>query len=166
MKNERTYWNEEGLYQEEVNKLEDLKPDRGYTNNEYMNLFLAVSHLYYDVYNNGGCNIKDFYMKDIEKYIKPFIDEIKSINLNVKPNTLLRNLKNLEKLEEFINETILFIKDKDLSYDKYIIFYDYDNEQLSKKEIKGFRKITFGNKEDYNEWVNNRINSWNYKMIG
>lgn len=54
---EKTYWNSLGKYQDEVDRINKLVPSRGRTDNRYMNLFLVASNLYYDMYNNDGCNI-------------------------------------------------------------------------------------------------------------
>lgn len=54
---EKTYWNSLGKYQDEVDRINKLVPSRSRTDNRYMNLFLVASNLYYDMYNNDGCNI-------------------------------------------------------------------------------------------------------------
>lgn len=159
------YWNKQGKYQEELNKFNVLTPDWGYTDNKYMDLFLAISKIYYDVYNNGGGNIKDTYTEDIEKYIVPFAKDIKSLRLNVTMNTLIKNFKKLEKLEAFTDEVLLYLSGKDLSYDKHTVYFHYEREELSKDDKDGFSKITFGNYKDYADWVNHRINNWKYKFV-
>ena len=67
MKN--TYWNESGKYQEKVNEIYNFMPSWGKTNNPYMSLFLTASKLYHDVYNNGGGNIRDYYMMILKRVI-------------------------------------------------------------------------------------------------
>lgn len=161
----KTYWNSLGRYQEESDRIGELMPSRGKTDNKYMNLFLVASKLYYDVYNNGGCNIKDCYKDDIDKYIKPFANDIKAINFNVTLNTIYRNLKKEEKLERFMDEVIELVSDKDLSYTKYVVYFDNANEKLSYSEKEGFSEVSFGEKEDYESWVNHRINEWNYQLV-
>lgn len=74
MKN--TYWNHNGKYQAQVDEIEKLVPSFGYTYNPKMNLFLLISHLYYDAYNNGGGNIADCYTTDYEKYIPEDLRQI------------------------------------------------------------------------------------------
>ena len=166
MKN--TYWNESGKYQEKVNEIYNLMPSWGKTNNPYMNLFLTASKLYYDVYNNGGGNIRDCYVDDIEKYIKPYAEDVKckkGINFECALNTIIKNLRNEEKLENFLDSVIEFISDKDLSYDKYIAYFDNERELISYEKQEGFNEISFGNKEDFESWTGHRINSWGYKVV-
>lgn len=161
-----SYWNGNGKYQEEQEKLDSLKPSMGMTENKYVNLFLTISNIYYDVYNNGGGNLKDSYPERIEKYIVPFADELKSLRLNVKLDTLIRNFKKEDKLEAFLDEVIMYLQNKDLNYKKYSVFFNNDTEELSKVEKEGFYEITFGLEDEYNEWVNFRMKSWNFKFVG
>ena len=54
-----TYWNNNGKHQEWVEKINDTMPSMYDTDNYYMNVFIAFSNIYYDIYNNGGGNIED-----------------------------------------------------------------------------------------------------------
>lgn len=163
---ELNYWNGEGKYQQRVNKLSESMPDIGYTDNKYANLLIISKNLYHDIYNNGGCNIKDFYLKDIEKYVIPFNNKIKTMNFKVLPNTLIRYLKNETKLENLLNEIIELLNNKDLNYSKYILYQQFEDKKLSKSYHKDFEKIVFGIKKDYEEWINIRLSeTWNFKMI-
>lgn len=161
----KNYWNESGKYQSEVERISNLKPSWGRTDNAYMNLYLVATNLYYDVYNNGGCNIKDCYAKDIDTYVKPFANEIKAINFDVTLNTIYRNLKNEEKLERFIDEVIEFISDKDLSYTKYAVYVDFKNEKVSYTEREGFEEMSFGEEDEYKSWTDHRINQFKYELV-
>ena len=49
-----TYWNNNGKYQEWVDKINDTMPDMYDTDNKYMNIFIAVSKIYYDIYNSNS----------------------------------------------------------------------------------------------------------------
>lgn len=162
---ENCYWNDNGKYQNELERLNKLTPSWGKTTNPYLDLFLVSSGLYYDVYNNGGCNIRDCYVDDIEKCIKPFADDIKGINFNCTLNTIVKNLNNEEKLEKFMDDVIEFVSDKDLSYDKYLAYFDNDKKILSYEKQESLREISFGNKEDFEDWTNHRINAWNFKVV-
>ena len=161
-----TYWDGNGKQQEELKYLENQTPSWGMTDNKFMNLFIVASNVYYDVYNNGGGNLKESFPKRIETYLLPFASELKSLRLNVKMETLVRNFKNKEKLERFLDEIILYLQDKDLSYDKQTIFFDNEKEEVSRKEVEGFSVITFGNRQDCEDWVNHRVNNWKFKMVG
>ena len=160
----KIYWNGEGKYEKELKVLDDLIPRWGMTDNKYMNLFIVASAVYSDIYNNGGGNLKDSYTNKIEKYLIPFAGEVKTIRLNSKIETIIKNLKNEEKLERFMDEIILYLQDKDLTYDKQTIFFNNETEELSEQEVKGFNIITFGNRLDCEKWVNNRKNN-GFKMI-
>ncbi|PLS19240.1 hypothetical protein CVD28_02180 [Bacillus sp. M6-12] len=164
--NMNTYWNENGKFEVEIKQLNDLRPDWGMTDNPYINLFIIASNVYYDVYNNGGGNLRDNYPRKIEEYFVPFASELKSLRLNVKMDTIIRNLKKKEKLERFLDEVILYVQDKDLNYDKHTIYFDNDKEEVSKTKVEGFSVITFGNQKDCTDWVNHRMNAWNFKMVG
>lgn len=103
MKN--TYWNSNGKYQQEADKLSELMPDMGYTNNEYVNLFITVSHIYYRRYNDGDLFTE--FEECISKYIEPFSTEID-----------FNSYKDYEgqELEDLVSRIIEFVKNKDLSY--------------------------------------------------
>lgn len=159
-----SYWGNYGKYQKELDKLNELTPDCGMTENKYINLFLTISNIYYDVYNNGGCNLRDNYPKRIENYLAPFSDELKTLRLNVTLNTLIKNFKNEEKLEAFMDEVIMYLQDKDLEYKMYTVFFNHETEELSKVEKEGFNRITFGLEDVYKDWIRVRI-GWNYKWI-
>lgn len=162
---ENTYWNGKGKHESESKRIAELIPRFGITNNPYLNLFITSSCLYYDIYNNGGCNIKECYQEDIEKYIVPYADEIKSINFKCKLDTIYRNLKNKEKLESFMDSIIEFVSNKDLSYDKYVIYYNLKKELLSYDKKEGFEEVTFGNKEELEKWQSEIIRIYNAKVI-
>ncbi|MEC3269816.1 MULTISPECIES: hypothetical protein [Bacillus cereus group] len=162
---ENTYWNSNGKYQKELDNLRGLMPGIGMTSNQYMNLYITASKVYYDVHNNGGCNLADCYDKKIRDYIMPFSDDIKSLRLNVQMKTLIKNFENEKKLEAFMDEIILYLQDKDLTCKKYIVFHDWKNKELCMSEKEGFKEVSFGNKEDYDEWVTHRIDSWKYTLV-
>lgn len=160
-----TYWNGNGTHKDVQKKLEAVAPSWGMTDNRYVNLYLAASNVYYDVYNNGGCNLRDAYIPTIEEHIKPFAGELKSLRFDVKDETLIRNLKKEEKLEAFIDEVLLFLADKDLSYTKYTLYFDNNQNLLSETEQDGFSVITFGIEEEYLSWKNHRVTNWGFQVI-
>lgn len=162
---ENTYWNENGKHQKEVEKLNKLLPSNGMTKNMYMNLFITVSNVYYDVYNNDGCNLADCYEDVIREYIMPFADDIKSLRLNVQMKTLIRNFKNETKLERFMDEVVLYLQDKDLNFEMLQVFFSNEKEELSKNMKEGFSDVTFGLQEDYDDWVNHRVDNWKFTWV-
>lgn len=162
---ENTYWNSNGNHQEELNRINGLKPSWGMTTNKYINLFITASNVYYDVYNNGGCNLADCYEGQIREFIMPFVDDIKSLRLNVQMKTLIRNFKNEKKLEAFMDEVVLYLQDKDLSFEMFQVFFSNKKEELSKNMKEGFLNVTFGLQEEYNDWVNHRVDNWKFTWV-
>jgi len=159
-----TYWNGNGKHEDLNKKFDGVIPSWGMTTNPYVNLFIVASSVYYDVYNNGGCNLDVIY-KNIEQYIKPFDEELKTFRFNVQPQTLFRNLKNVEKLELFLDEVLLFLDDKDLEYDKQTVYFNHEAERVSLKEQNGYSNITFGLKDECDDWVDHRINKMGYTLV-
>lgn len=163
--NKNTYWNDNGKYQEERSELNKLIPDYGYTSNAYLNLYLITLNVYYDVYNNGGCNLEDTYAESIEKYMLPFASDLKALRLNVKMKTLIKNFMNEEKLESFMDEVILFVSTKDLNFTMYTLYFNDKKEELSKTYKDGYSTITFGNLEDFDHGARSRALYWNYTLV-
>ncbi|MDX5808477.1 MULTISPECIES: hypothetical protein [Bacillus cereus group] len=162
---ENTYWNSNGNHQEELNRINSLKPSWGMTTNKHMNLFITASKVYYDVYNNGGCNLSDCYEEKIREFIIPFADDIKSLRLDVQVKTLIKNFNNKKKLERFMDEVILYLQDKDLNFKILRVFFNYKKEELSKNNKEGFLEISFGLQNEYDGWVNHRVNNWKYTWV-
>ena len=152
MKN--TYWNNNGKHQQEIEKLNLLMPDFEYTGNQYIDLFITMSHVYYRVYNDGD---SIFDSEDrVEKYVKPFEKEIDF--------KVYKDYKGKE-LEQLIDRIIEFIRDKDLNYTEYAVYVNHDTKQLSMVEKEGFRKLTSGTAEYLNTWINSFV-SMNYSYCG
>lgn len=159
------YWEEQGKYQDEVNRIEKITPDMCMTNNKYMNLYLIASKIYYDVYNNNGGNITECFIEDIEKYLLPFEHYFK-MSFTGDPSKIRRRFCNKKTLENFMNRVIEIIKDEDLNYTQYTVYQDFENKQISKDFKKGFQKIIFGEEGYCNDWIRIRLNSsWGFKMI-
>ena len=57
---DNTYWNGSGKYQELTDDIEKLIPRQGAAGTPELDLFRISSNAYYDLYNNGGCNISRF----------------------------------------------------------------------------------------------------------
>lgn len=57
---EPTYWNNRGKYQREYHELhEKLTPRKGKAETPHGELLRTFSNLYYDWFNNGGCNHRE-----------------------------------------------------------------------------------------------------------
>lgn len=162
---EKIYWNGTGKYQEELGRIEKLTPNMCKTDNKYVNLFLTASSIYYDVYNNGGCNIAHCYIKDIEKYLIPFASEFR-MSFTGEPEKIEKRFCNKKTLENFMNRAIELVIDKDLTYTQYVIYQDFDNSKISKEPKAGFEKIVFGEEDYYNRWIETRLSkSWGFEMV-
>ena len=57
MEDKGSYWSEKGMYQEEYDLIQKLIPSHGHAQNHEVDLVRMGSNIYYDVYNNGGCNL-------------------------------------------------------------------------------------------------------------
>lgn len=144
---ENTYWNDNGKYQAFVNALEERIPSIGYTTNVYANLFIAMSHLYYDAYNNGGCNIEDCYMRDYRQHIEPYLGS------QVDPQTFIDG--NVPKIEAMMDLAIAYICEKDLDFPVYTFWINHMKRAISTvsppegfDEKSEWLKISFGDKDD------------------
>lgn len=54
---ENTYWNNKGKYQKQADILQEFVPEQGSSEYTDIELFRIASNVYYDIYNNGGCNL-------------------------------------------------------------------------------------------------------------
>jgi hypothetical protein len=150
MKN--SYWRQKGKYQDFVDEADKLMPNWGYTENNYMNLFIDISKLYYDCYNNGGWNIYDCYMDrvaNVKKYIRLDIRKF---------------MKNEEYREEKTDEVFAFLLDKDLSYKQYKAYFN-GRDFVSYTQKESWSVITFGSKEERKDWVHGRIKNCKSKYV-
>lgn len=141
------YWNENGRDQAFVNALEERIPEYGYTNNVYVNLFIAMSHLYYDAYNNGGGNIEDCYMRDYAQHIKPYMGDKVKVQAFIYGDEI--------GMEQMMNAAIAYIQDKNLDFPVYSCWVNHMERKLSMVEpgndfgIKAeWFKITFGDLDE------------------
>lgn len=96
---ENTYWNKNGKYQKEYNKLWELVPNKGYTDNKYINALIAISKWYYDLYNNGCCN-EDVLIEDTRNYLQKVKEEL-NIDSNIY-EAVLEGFTYIEKEPVFI----------------------------------------------------------------
>ena len=124
----KTYWNHEGNYQEWVDKIEETTPSMYDTDNEYMNVFLAFSNIYYDIYNNGGGNIEDCYTDKVE-----LIEEF----LGVGRFDYDKAIDDKEYLEEKANEVFERLMEQDLSFENHGFWNEWRNRKVSMTEQVG-----------------------------
>lgn len=149
MKN--TYWNNNGKYQEFIDGLTDRTPGHGYTCNVYANIYLAMTHLYYDAYNNGGGNIEDNYAKDFHIRVEPYLGD------KVKLKAFLD--VDSEKMEDMVNIALEFIKDKNLEFPIYSFWCNHEAKMISEHKPEGeiaekgyWFELTFGEPEEMDKY--------------
>lgn len=51
-----SYWNRNGKYQTQAIQIGDDVPEQGHAKLTTVELFRCASNVYYEIYNNGGCN--------------------------------------------------------------------------------------------------------------
>lgn len=63
-----SYWNHKGRHQKLYDRLyAKLVPDSDGAGSDAGELLRTVSNVYYDIYNNGGCNLLDSKLSDLEQ---------------------------------------------------------------------------------------------------
>lgn len=158
---EKSYWNEEGKYQAFCDEALNKAPSFGYTSNIYLNSLIAMSHLYYDVYNNGGGNIEDVYQRDFNKYVKPLFPQFE-IQDFINGNEM--------KIEQTMDRLLEYLQDKPLDYQAYTIWWSYDDKVLTRVEPldkSGYdlSPLTFGEQERLNRWCAEQVSFCQVKDI-
>ena len=146
------YWNGNGRHQAFVEALEERLPLFGYTSNVYVNLFIAMSHLYYDAYNNGGCNIEDCYMRDYRQRIEPYLGN------KVNPDAFIYG--NAAQMEQMMDIAIAYIQEKNLDFPVYACWVNHMEDKLSMVEPgkdfdakAAWHKVTFGDMDEMKEYA-------------
>lgn len=150
---EKSYWNEAGKHQAFCDIALDKAPSFGYTSNIYLNSLIAMSHLYYDAYNNGGCNIEDVYQRDFNTYVKPLFPNFDILDF-IYGNEM--------KMEQTMDRLLEYLQDKPLDYEVYSIWWSYNDKVLTRVEPTDksgpeFSPVTFGNPETLNRWCAEQI---------
>ena len=148
---QNTYWNNTGKHQRFVDDLSDKVPEYGYTSNVYVNIYLVMSHLYYDAYNNGGGNIEDNYTRSFHARVEPYLGD----KVQLKP--FLE--ENFEQMESMMNVALEFIQDKNLDFPIYSKWCNHDEMVVSNIRPvddwaeKGYWfNATFGEPEELNKF--------------
>ena len=52
-----SYWNEKGIYQSQSDQIAKDVPASGHAEKITVELFRCAQNVYYEIYNNGGCNM-------------------------------------------------------------------------------------------------------------
>jgi len=131
-----TYWNSNGKYQKFVDEKLKTIPDMYFTDNEYMNLFIEINNLYYDIYNNGGCNFR--------------LDKVTRIKSVIKNFKISKAISDYDYLEEITDRIFEYLMDKDLTFENYGFWNEWKNSliSLNKHEGENWSYITCGTKDN------------------
>ena len=154
-----SYWEQNGKHQTIVNSAQELIPSIGYTDNPILNALIAANHLYYDMYNNGSCNIMDCYLKDVKAYILPLIPDFR----------YQRFVScNYEAAEEEFNKVVEYLMSQPyetLIPTIYSVWQDYENKLLSMTKRDGWSEVSFGSEGERDEWIKTRTApSWGFQF--
>lgn len=149
---ENTYWNGSGKHQEFARQLTDMLPNYGYTSNVFMNLFIAMTHVYYDAYNNGSCNIDDCYASDFEHFVSPYLPDIDLDDFRHECFSLM---------EEAMDKVFEYLKGKPLDFPVYTTWFNFKENAISHVEPHfegakeaGWNPVTFGMEDEQADWCN------------
>lgn len=131
-----TYCNSNGKYQKFVDEKLKTIPDMYFTDNEYMNLFIEINNLYYDIYNNGGCNFR--------------LDKVTRIKSVIKNFKISKAISDYDYLEEITDRIFEYLMDKDLTFENYGFWNEWKNSliSLNKHEGENWSYITCGTKDN------------------
>lgn len=105
------YWTHKGQEQELYDKMVMLVCNFGFTENEFLNCYIAMRLMYADLYSTNGYGHSREFRDYVPLYIAPFISVDASL------------LSSFEYIEEKMTETLLFVKDKDLSYPVFPLWF-------------------------------------------
>ncbi len=147
---EKNYWNRNGRHQGLLVRLEELIPAYGYTTSPPLNALICAEHLYYDVYNNGGCNIADCYMRDVRKYLKAY-----SLRFPVTA-FLRRDYRRMEEAMDTLIEKIAGESIESFEVEELRLWASNDKKRISISEPEdkdGWFSITFGLTEEMLDWA-------------
>lgn len=171
------YWYNKGRFQDRYDEISDYMPGSGRdTDNKYLNALLILGKYYYDVYNNGGCNLmsdgvwKGLLDNEEERRILREMNKegiIKTINFNVQSDTLYRYLIDEDKLENVMNEFLYNTRDKDFKATLYTVYQNFDKELVSrnKHDGEGWSDVSFSNNTEKERWYKHRIDNFGFKEV-
>lgn len=154
---ENTHWSGNGKYQEFARQLTDLQPNYGYTSNVFMNLFIAMTHVYYDAYNNGGCNINDNYAPDFEHFVSPYLPDIDLDDFRHECFALM---------EQSMDKMFQYLEGKPLDFPVYTTWFNFKENAISHiephfdgaKEV-GWSPVTFGMEDEQADWCKKQLSN-------
>lgn len=176
---EMTYWN--GKETKDSKELSNKMVSIGYTENEVFNAYISLTKIYYDCYNNGGCNL-DYDDYSNQSYLYELVERILNadigiqfgeINLEEDVEELLEKLLTEDEDGDYIHLELLMdlaIKEickKNTDFKKYSVWQNYDRQLLSysEKNDKNWSEVSFGNQNDFESWTSHREKEWKFKVV-
>ena len=125
------------------------------TDNKHMNIFIAMSNIYYD-YNNGGCNLSGSIRKKELDNIREFVGRF----------NLKRAIKEPDYLEERTNAVFEKLIDKDLSFVNHGFWNEWRERKISmtKQVGKDWIYITCGTEDNVKKEFEARKN-YGFKVV-
>lgn len=164
MKSDRNaYWYGTGKYQNWVDKISDTMPNCNKTDNVYMNVFIALSNIYHDIYNNDGGNICDGIYDDDLALINSYLKGLKPTAYE--SFHWEQAIDEKEYLEAKMDEIIETLIDKDLCFTNQGFWINYNKREVSLKEPVGgpWIYISIGTESKISEEIK-RLKSQGFKL--
>lgn len=159
----KTYWNRTRKQPLITEYVAQFVPNKGFTENDYVNAYIAANKIYYDFYSNGHANLFDDFLRESDD---PWINEL------VEHFTIIKNEldfkiteKSSDEIQDYftVNHTnniypnleafmtnIFAILEKhrsDITAEntpKYAIYQTEHAKQIRHIYKNGWKKITFG----------------------
>lgn len=125
---ENTYWCEKGKYQKQYDSIKHFVPDSGKSDNPAIELLRCMGNIYYDVYNNGGCNfdIRHEEIKHLNKFMLYQGIEIDWLGLDYKhdPNKVWEDEYEYEEYDDnnYFDFTQKTCNDLEIMVDMVILY--------------------------------------------
>lgn len=150
----KTYWNEHGAHQQDAAHLADLIPTVGFTGNGYLDCYIGMSRLYYDLYNNGGGNVADGCHNDAVKKVKRVIREF----------SVDKFLCDEEYAESMMDKAVVIASTHDDDYCKYTVKIRDDTKEYwlgaSNDDPLNTLFVNFGDPLERDEYLAQRCHGY------
>ncbi len=109
------YWNHRGRYEKRYQELfAALVPSSGDCAVPYGEVLRWTSKMYYDIYNNGGCNMRDMdfrqsLLRDMSSLMQRFADKLKIHDFNLKLHRFVKAEATDQENDEVVDVVICYV---------------------------------------------------------